>query len=33
VETDAEPDFVQHFVGVFGVDPVFDGARAGEAEA
>ena len=32
VEADAEADFVQHFVGVFGVDPVFDCARAGEAE-
>jgi hypothetical protein len=33
VEADAEADFVQDFVGVFGVDPVFDGAGAGEAEA
>lgn len=33
VEADAETDFVQHFVGVFGVDPVFDGAGAGQAEA
>jgi len=33
VEADAEADFVQDLVGVFGVDPVFDGAGAGEAEA
>jgi hypothetical protein len=32
VEADAEADFVQDFVGVFGVEPVFDCARAGEAE-
>lgn len=33
MEADAEADFVQDFVGVFGVDPVFDGAGAGEGEA
>ena len=33
VEADAETDLVQDLVGVFGVDPVFDGAGAGEAEA
>ena len=32
MEADAEADFVQDLVGVFGVDPVFDCARAGEAE-
>lgn len=33
VEADAEADFVQDFVGVFGVEPVFDCAGAGEGEA
>lgn len=29
VETDAETDFVNDFVGVFGVDVIFDRLRAG----
>lgn len=29
VETDAETDFVDDFVGVFGVDVIFDRLRAG----
>lgn len=33
MEANAEAGFVKHFVGVFGVDPVFDGAGAGEGEA
>lgn len=33
MEADAEAGFVKNFVGVFGVDPVFDGAGAGEGEA
>lgn len=32
METDAEADFVDYFVGVFGVDEVFDGAVAGFSE-
>jgi hypothetical protein len=32
VEADTEADFVQDFVGVFGVDPVFYCAGAGEGE-
>lgn len=32
VEADAEADFVDYFVGVFGVDEVFDCADAGFCE-
>lgn len=32
MEAEAETDFVDHFVGVFGVDEVFDGAGAGFVE-
>jgi len=32
VETDTQADFVDDFVGVLGVDPVFDGALAGFVE-